>query len=153
MEPVIPYFLFSLFSTWLFVRVLIPQLSLRFLDQPNSRSSHSYATPRGGGIAFVVVVCAFAGIALLRDQQFSVSGLPLLALPLAVVGFIDDRLNLSSSLRYGVQLLTAVFMMLVSPLVFHIFNDLDSNILGVENIVSGVSVLLEVLEVDEVGVR
>ena len=42
--------------------------------------------------------------------------LPLLALPLAVVGFLDDRHNLSSGLRYGVQLATALLLILMSPL-------------------------------------
>jgi UDP-N-acetylmuramyl pentapeptide phosphotransferase/UDP-N-acetylglucosamine-1-phosphate transferase len=42
--------------------------------------------------------------------------LPLLALPLAVVGFLDDRHNLSSGLRYGVQLATGLLLILVSPL-------------------------------------
>jgi UDP-N-acetylmuramyl pentapeptide phosphotransferase/UDP-N-acetylglucosamine-1-phosphate transferase len=42
--------------------------------------------------------------------------LPLLALPLAVVGFLDDRHNLPASLRYGVQLATALMLMLLSPL-------------------------------------
>ncbi|WP_242036139.1 glycosyl transferase [Cyanobium sp. FACHB-13342] len=42
--------------------------------------------------------------------------LPLLALPLAVVGFLDDRHNLPASLRYGVQLATALLLILMSPL-------------------------------------
>jgi UDP-N-acetylmuramyl pentapeptide phosphotransferase/UDP-N-acetylglucosamine-1-phosphate transferase len=44
------------------------------------------------------------------------AALPLLALPLAVVGFLDDRHNLSSGLRYGVQLATALLVILMSPL-------------------------------------
>ena len=42
---------------------------------------------------------------------------PLLALPLALVGFLDDRHNLPSSWRYGVQLATALVVILDSPLV------------------------------------
>jgi UDP-N-acetylmuramyl pentapeptide phosphotransferase/UDP-N-acetylglucosamine-1-phosphate transferase len=40
----------------------------------------------------------------------------LLAAPLAVVGLLDDRHNLSAGLRYGVQLATALLAILVSPL-------------------------------------
>jgi len=43
---------------------------------------------------------------------------PLLALPLALVGFFDDRHNLPVSWRYGVQLGTALVMVMLSPL-FH----------------------------------
>jgi UDP-N-acetylmuramyl pentapeptide phosphotransferase/UDP-N-acetylglucosamine-1-phosphate transferase len=55
---------------------------------------------------------------MLRGIQTGVafSGLPLLALPLAVVGFLDDRFKIPAGLRYGVQLATAILVILVSPL-------------------------------------
>jgi UDP-N-acetylmuramyl pentapeptide phosphotransferase/UDP-N-acetylglucosamine-1-phosphate transferase len=43
------------------------------------------------------------------------SWLPLLCLPLALVGFLDDRHNLPAALRYGVQVVTAVVLLLISP--------------------------------------
>ena len=104
-------------ASWLFLRSLIPQLRRRFLDQPNSRSSHSLPSPRGGGVAFVVVAATSSGLALLISGGLSVAALPLLAAPLAVVGLLDDRYNLPASWRYGVQLLTAAFILGVSPLV------------------------------------
>ena len=109
--------LLSAACSWFFLLVLIPQLSMQLLDQPNSRSSHCQPTPRGGGVAFVVLGSASSGIALLNGQDSAVASLPLLAAPLAVVGLFDDRLNLPASWRYGVQLLTAVLMLVVSPLV------------------------------------
>ena len=51
--------LLSAFFSWLFLRVLIPQLRLRLIDTPNNRSSHLHATPRGGGIVFVTVSLLF----------------------------------------------------------------------------------------------
>jgi UDP-N-acetylmuramyl pentapeptide phosphotransferase/UDP-N-acetylglucosamine-1-phosphate transferase len=42
--------------------------------------------------------------------------LPLIALPLAVVGFLDDHHNLPASWRYGMQLATALGLILISPL-------------------------------------
>ena len=114
------------FAAWWLLRALLPQLSRRLLDQPNARSSHSQPTPRGGGVAFVLVaaaasaICwfggAFSGQPALTGSQLAMAALPLLALPLAVVGFLDDRHNLSPGLRYGVQLATALLMILVSPL-------------------------------------
>ncbi len=41
---------------------------------------------------------------------------PLIALPLALVSFLDDRQNLPVSWRYGVQLATALVVTLASPL-------------------------------------
>jgi len=107
-------FLFSGLLLW----ALIPQLRRRVLDQPNARSSHERPTPSAGGLVFVLVTSLASSLALLRGVPvvFAFSGLPLLALPLAIVGFLDDRHNLSSGLRYGVQLTTALFVILVSPL-------------------------------------
>jgi Fuc2NAc and GlcNAc transferase len=111
---------------WCLLRALIPQLCRRLLDQPNARSSHSQPTPRGGGVAFVLVAAAanaigWFGAAVsaqpsLAGSQLAMVALPLSALPLAVVGFLDDRLNLSAGLRYGVQLATALLLILLSPL-------------------------------------
>ena len=103
--------------SWLFLRALIPQLRRKLLDQPNARSSHHQPTPRGGGLAFVVVSSLASGMALLTGQGFAAAALPLLAAPLAVVGLLDDRHNLPASLRYGVQLLTGALILCFSPLV------------------------------------
>jgi Fuc2NAc and GlcNAc transferase len=108
----------SALASGLLLWALIPRLRRRLLDQPNARSSHRRPTPRGGGLAFVLVAAAASGLALLLSGQVAAgfSGLPLLALPLAVVGFLDDRHNLGSGVRYGVQLATALLLILVSPL-------------------------------------
>ena len=103
--------------SWLLLRLLIPQLRRRLLDQPNARSSHSQPTPRGGGVAFVVVASTSSAVALVSGQTLACAALPLLAIPLAVVGLQDDRLNLPASWRYGVQLLTATIILGFSPLV------------------------------------
>ncbi|MBM5785669.1 MAG: glycosyltransferase family 4 protein [Cyanobacteria bacterium K_DeepCast_35m_m1_288] len=114
------------FAVWWLLRALLPNLRRRLLDQPNARSSHSQPTPRGGGVAFVLVAAAasaigwfgapFFGQPALAGTQLAMVAFPLLALPLAVVGFQDDRHNLPASLRYGVQLATALLLILVSPL-------------------------------------
>lgn len=98
-------------ASWALLWVLLPQLRRRLLDQPNARSSHRQPTPRGGGLAFVLVAAAASVLAT------GVPGfLPLLALPLALVGVLDDRHNLPASWRYGVQLVTALLLTLLSPL-------------------------------------
>ncbi len=89
--------LLAALTSWLLLRLLLPLLRRGLLDRPNVRSSHNEPTPRGGGLVFVLVSCGWGWPAV-----------PLLSLPLALVGLLDDRLNLSAALRYGVQLATAV---------------------------------------------
>ena len=104
-------------GSWLVMHLLIPQLRRRLLDAPNVRSSHSQPTPRGGGVGFVALSSAASSLQLLSGQGLSAASLPLLAVPLAVVGLLDDRYNLPSSLRYVAQLMTAYFILILSPLV------------------------------------
>ena len=107
-------------SCWILLRALIPKLSRRLLDQPNVRSSHRHPTPRGGGLAFVVVSAVSSLTACVwsatQPSPLPQSVLPLVALPLAVVGLLDDRLNLPASWRYGAQLLTALLILWLSPI-------------------------------------
>ena len=112
--------------SWLFLAALIPQLRRDLLDQPNARSSHRQPTPRGGGMAFVLVASFGSVLAWLLSSTSASASLPLLtapllALPLALVGFLDDRHNLPASWRYGVQLATALVVILASPLVLPSF--------------------------------
>jgi len=109
-------------ASWGVLRALIPILRRRLLDEPNERSSHRLPTARGGGVAFVFVASVGSVLAwLLRSSSASASlpllAAPMLALPLALVGFLDDRHNLPARWRYGVHLATALVVILVSPLV------------------------------------
>jgi Fuc2NAc and GlcNAc transferase len=108
--------------SWGLLRVLIIIFRYRLLDQPNKRSSHYKPTPRGGGVAFVLVSSVASVTALLMKSNSVESPsflilAPLLALPLAVVGFLDDLHDLPPTLRYGVQLATGLLVVLFSPLV------------------------------------
>ena len=104
--------LFAAALSWLSLWLLIPLLSSGLLDEPNARSSHRRPTPRGGGVSFVFVASGFA-----LPFAFALpAALPLVALPLAIVGFLDDRHNLPAGLRYGVQVATALFLLWISPL-------------------------------------
>jgi UDP-N-acetylmuramyl pentapeptide phosphotransferase/UDP-N-acetylglucosamine-1-phosphate transferase len=107
----------SAFAVWGLLQGLIPLLQQRLLDQPNARSAHRRPTPRGGGVAFVLVAAVASGLALLTQTASPPAVLPLLALPLALVGLLDDRFDLPAAWRYGVQLATALAVLLFSPLV------------------------------------
>ena len=71
------------------------------LDLPNERSSHSRPTPRGGGLAIVLVV--LGGFAMLAaagviDQATGVALVGGGSL-VAAVGWMDDRKGVSTRLR------------------------------------------------------
>ena len=77
-------------------------------------------------MAFVIVAAAASAIGWfcsallaqpgLHGSQLTMLALPLLALPLSVVGFLDDRHNLPASWRYGAQLFTGCLMLWLSPI-------------------------------------
>ena len=110
--------LLSALVTGLLLWLLIPKLHRHLLDEPNARSSHKRPVPRGGGVSFVFVTLLASAYAFCFGVLASVPliWLPILALPLVVVGFLDDWYNLSAGLRYGVQLATSLLLILVSPL-------------------------------------
>lgn len=98
---IIPLFLLSVVVTAAAI-----ELAQRtaMLALPTARSSHTQATPVGGGIA---IVLAYAlGLIVLAWQQ-RLAPLELLALcaslPVALAGFIDDRRDLHHRVRLGVQ--------------------------------------------------
>jgi len=80
------------------------------LDIPNERSSHTVPTPRGGGIAIVLVVSA-AGVALWLLRRIDLALLMALlgGLAVAVVGFIDDRQHLKAGPRLLVHAAAALW--------------------------------------------
>jgi Fuc2NAc and GlcNAc transferase len=100
-------FLFSVFFTY-----LIRTFSLRknIVDVPNHRSSHQIPTPRGGGLAFVILF--YAAVFVLWFLQIIHSHLLLSLLggiPVAVVGYCDDVLGVKASWRALVHLLSALW--------------------------------------------
>ena len=81
-------------------------LKKSLMDIPNDRSSHVQPTPRGGGLGFLlafaiglIFISFFPNLPVQAD-----SFLALILFPLAAIGFLDDRYNLPSLVRYGVQL-------------------------------------------------
>jgi Fuc2NAc and GlcNAc transferase len=81
------------------------------LDVPNSRSSHHAPTPRGGGIAIVLVVTAsLVGLVaygiVSRELALALGGGGLMV---ATVGYADDRRPLPSGVRLGVHCVAALW--------------------------------------------
>ena len=85
----------------------------RLLDVPNVRSSHQAPTPRGGGLAIVIVTALALGIlglsgALERHSALALAG----ALPVAGAGWLDDRHGLGAGTRAAVQVACASWTLL-----------------------------------------
>ncbi|MFI0376703.1 MAG: glycosyltransferase family 4 protein [Candidatus Thiodiazotropha sp.] len=84
------------------------------MDRPNNRSSHLVETPRGGGIAFVLVYLALlAGVMISSlstdDLDHKLHLTLLLGGGLVVaIGYIDDHRHVSAMVRFTVHLIAAV---------------------------------------------
>ncbi|MHB8808916.1 MAG: MraY family glycosyltransferase [Desulfobulbaceae bacterium] len=92
-------------------------LRVRLLDIPNPRSSHTNPTPRGGGLAVVLIFVLGAGL-LAREDSVPLSLLPLVLLPcvlVAVVGWLDDHSSLPARVRLLVHLLAAGLVLFLLP--------------------------------------
>jgi UDP-N-acetylmuramyl pentapeptide phosphotransferase/UDP-N-acetylglucosamine-1-phosphate transferase len=104
-------FLSGLLS-WLLLWWLVPVLSKRLPDIPNARSSHRSPTPRGGGLAFVVVATLLTPL----FAQGATAWIPVVCAPLALVGVLDDRFNLPALWRYLAQIFTAMALIAMASL-------------------------------------
>ena len=98
--------------------LLIPSFRRVFLVVPGARSSHSTATPQGGGLVVVPVALAVAGAA-----QFGAGGRPdalawslsAAMLALMALGAWDDRAPLNPLLRLAVQAGAAGLALAAAP--------------------------------------
>lgn len=88
----------SVILTWLFRRYA---LARGLYDVPNMRSSHLIPTPRGGGVAFVVVFISAAIALNSRDllPWHAMSGLLGAGAVVATVGYLDDCGDLAARQR------------------------------------------------------
>jgi Fuc2NAc and GlcNAc transferase len=109
-------------GAWLLTALVIRRAgSMRLIDLPNARSSHSRPTPRGGGLSIVIVVLVmllWQAVAGGLGPDVPAPRLAPLVLALggaamAIVGFIDDLRGLSARLRFGLQGMAALGTVLV----------------------------------------
>jgi UDP-N-acetylmuramyl pentapeptide phosphotransferase/UDP-N-acetylglucosamine-1-phosphate transferase len=95
------------------VRVMSPRL--RLLDVPNQRSLHTSPTARGGGAA-IVVVCllglAAAALTRLMPPWPAAIGYIVGASLIAAVSFLDDLRKVPSGVRFAVQAIGGLSVLL-----------------------------------------
>jgi len=83
--------------------------SLSLIDHPGERSAHRLPTPSGGGVAIVLVAWLFQLFLLATGHMDLLTALVLLtALPVALVGFVDDVRTVPPQWRLLLQASMAV---------------------------------------------
>ena len=112
-----------IFSFSLLVSVLLLRRGFSFFEKyllykPNYRSAHKFPVPSGGGISFVFVSLIGSFYLVFQYGLVYKYLLPILCLPIAIVGFIDDFYNIRSIYRFIIQILSAILVLLCSPINF-----------------------------------
>lgn len=105
--------LIGLLSYWLTGKIVAYALQKNILDFPNQRSSHTVATPRGGGLSIVVtyslsiVMFTLVGVVAVNVACAIVGSGMLVAL----IGWLDDRYHIAIKVRLLVQFLAVMWGM------------------------------------------
>lgn len=104
--------LISFVLTWWMRRIAV---AYGVMDHPNARSSHTVATPRGGGLAIVLATTfAVASLWLAGWVEAQLCAVVLVGGgAIALLGFLDDRGHVAVRTRITVHLLAAVFAVYV----------------------------------------
>ncbi|WP_123727025.1 glycosyltransferase family 4 protein [Pseudomonas protegens] len=86
-------------------------LSNHLIDVPNSRSSHSVPTPRGGGVSIVLSFSLFLPLLLIGNAISSAYVFALLGagLLVAVIGFLDDHGHIAARWRLLGHFIAAIW--------------------------------------------
>ena len=93
-------FVFPIFLTFFILKISIPYLKIQIPAIPTNRGMHKIIKPTGGGISFVLIYIAFS---IFRGFY-----IPLISLPLALIGLLDDKFNISSKTRFIAQIITVI---------------------------------------------
>ena len=89
-------FLISFIINWFLIYINLPFFKKFFPDKPNQRSSHNITKPSGGGIIFVLT----SSITFIINSNYYFLANSLLA----IFGLVDDKLNLSATKRFFIQI-------------------------------------------------
>ena len=107
----------------------------QIIDSPNERSSHSMPTPRGGGLAIVILVLG-TGLWFASETGWSRSLIYILCgAVIAFLGWRDDVRSLSPRIRFAVQSLIAVISIIglgyFKSVTIPLFGELQLGVVGI----------------------
>jgi Fuc2NAc and GlcNAc transferase len=121
-------FVAAALASWLIAGAVIKRSSrLGRMDIPNTRSSHTVPTPRGGGIGIVFGVIGFA--LMLAFNQRETWALLATSVLIAAIGWLDDRYTLSAKRRMLGYLLLSIALV-ISILWSMSFSLVETGLLG-----------------------
>ncbi len=98
------YFIILSISLYIYYRYAQKK---NILDTPNERSSHSTPTIRGGGIIFFIAGLLYFLWQFKITYPYFLAGFVLLS----IIGFIDDKKELSVKIRFPFQLLAVILIL------------------------------------------
>lgn len=136
---------FILFVLSFVLTYFVKQIAINksLVDIPNDRSSHTIATPHGGGIA--IAVTWFIGVSYLyyiNDINSSLYYALLAGIIISIVSYLDDLYELSAKVRLATQILVALIGLYflgglekIDVVVFSIENQISTNIFAILMIV------------------
>ncbi|WP_114993551.1 glycosyl transferase [Synechococcus sp. UW179A] len=117
----------SFFISYFALKLFLPFFSGKIIAHPNKRSAHTFAIPRGGGLVFVTIsfVSSLLHLILTDSLYYQLSSssflspfLLIICLPLGLVGFLDDYIELAMFPRFIFQFITCFAIVYLSPLFF-----------------------------------
>ncbi len=88
------------------------------VDTPNSRSSHSQPTPRGGGIALILAIALGVIVLFFFDRTLPphIEIIAICAFILSVISWVDDIRSLPPLARFVPQILCITLILYIAPL-------------------------------------
>ena len=134
MKVALPYIV-AFASSFILTFILTPIVRemnrrLGMVDKPGARRINTIPVPRGGGLALVVGVITACAIVALQYGKLGVEHgvgidigtfwkLGVLALSIAIIGYVDDKFSLPPKLKLLGQLIVAALVWLWAGLGFH----------------------------------
>ena len=96
------------------IKLFIFKLKEKFIDFPNNRSMHVDPKPTGLGIIFAFITILSSLIYLLIFGYSNILIIPILCIPLTIVGILDDLYKVSSFIRYFFHIFKASSILFAS---------------------------------------
>ena len=101
-SALIIYFIFSFLISWFLLYIFIPIFKKKWIVLPNKRSSHNKPTPIGGGLIFSFIYLSSSLFYLNFDTLFAV--------PILLVGHLDDCKGIKALKRLIIQVIIGVLL-------------------------------------------